>query len=78
MILDESTLPRELQGIVFPACIAVFMTENFEMQQKGICRREKRIQTRSCCWEILRTTGPPTKTFWGLDCLCRFGKMECS
>ena len=57
VLLDESTLPRDMKGIPFGRGSQLRCFQNFDLQRKATWRGERRIPRPSCVWEIQRTTG---------------------
>ena len=78
VLLDESTLPRDMKGITFGRDSQLCWFQNFVLQQKATWQRERRIPRRWCVWETQRTTGQTKKKSWGWGCRRRSEKMVCS
>ncbi len=57
VLLDESTLPRDMKGIPFGRSSQLRCFQNFVLQRKATWQRERRTPRPSCVWEIQRTTG---------------------
>ncbi len=57
VLLDQSTLPREMKGTAFGREPQLFCFQNFFFQRKATWRRERRTPRSSYVWEIQRITG---------------------
>ena len=57
VLLDESTLPRDMKGIAFGREPKLFCFQIFVLQQKVTWKRERRIRLPAYAWEIQRTIG---------------------
>jgi hypothetical protein len=57
VLLDESTLPRDMKGIAFGRELQLYGFQKKSLQQKATWQRERRTPPPSYVWEIQRTTG---------------------
>jgi hypothetical protein len=57
VILDQSTLPRDMKGFAFGREAQLFCFHIFILQPKVTWQRERRIPRPSCVWAIQRTIG---------------------
>ena len=64
VLLDQSTLANDLEGMEWWLLGVVCWTNFFEMQRKATSTSCRRIQMRSLYWEIVRTTSRDTRNYW--------------
>jgi hypothetical protein len=78
VLLDESTLLRDMKGLEFGREARGSSAHFFVSQRRGTSRSWRRTRRPSSCWETLLTAGRRLRVKWGSGCPWRRTEMECS
>lgn len=76
VILDQSTLLKDMRGILFCSGSPVNFCLICDLQQKGTLLLWREIQMLWLIWETQRTIGRHSREQWGLVSLFLWQKME--